>query len=435
MSIELFNEKQKTAYNAVMTGQNIYLGGLGGVGKSFVLNILRELLGGNAVFLAPTGIAALNIKGATIHSTFSLPIGVCNKYARNKVSDKTRELFQDGLIKTIVIDEISMVRADVFAAIDQQLRLIKRKNIPFGGLQIVTVGDFGQLSPVVKSQGGEADAFSEEFDSPFCFTTEAWSAANLTHIELTDIIRQSDFELIGHLQKIHARVDGFRESIEYFNDNCLLSTKMNDGVDPDDIEEGATFLTTTNSDAQAINEQSYASLDGVEEVYTGKLFGGFKERPAPDRLKIKIGTKVMITANDNSYKNGEVGYVSEMGKDYIEVMIDEYTVHRVKPYRWAEYEYKRNAVGSLFMEEKASFIQYPIKHGYAITIHKSQGSTLEKAIINIPRAFAHGQTYVALSRVKTLEGITLTTKLAASDIIFNKDVKDFYEGKFNNLLT
>jgi len=313
--------------------------------------------------------------------------------------------------------------------------LIKRKNVPFGGVQIIAVGDFGQLSPVVNNRGGEADVFNQEFSSPFCFTTDAWSAANLTHIELTDIIRQTDAELIGHLQNIHSKVDGYKASLNYFNDNCLLDYKMKKGVDPDDIEDGATFLTTTNKDAQAINEQAYSSLEGVEQVYKGTLFGGFRERPAPDYLALKVGTKVMITANDQSYRNGEIGYVSEMGKTFIEVMIDEDTVHRVIPYRWAEFEYKRNAEGNLYMEEKASYIQFPIKHGYAITIHKSQGCTLEKAIINIPRAFAHGMTYVALSRVKTLEGITLTTKLAPSDIIFDKQVGEFYAGKFNNLLT
>jgi ATP-dependent exoDNAse (exonuclease V) alpha subunit len=434
MSVEMFNEKQKLAYDYIKAGKNVHLGGLGGCGKSFVLNVLRKEMGGNAVFLAPTGIAALNIEGATIHSTFALPMGVCNEYARNKVGKKTKELFEDSIVRTIVIDEISMVRADVFAAIDNILRLIKRKNVPFGGIQIVVVGDFGQLSPVVKSYGGEAEAFNEEFSSPYCFTTDSWSAANMTHIELTEIIRQSDATMIQHLQNIHSRVDGFRDSINYFNDNCLLNIKMKSGIDPDDIEEGSTFLTTTNRDAQAINEQAYESLEGDERTYKGKLFGGFRERPAPDYLKLKIGTKVMITGNDSTYKNGEIGYVSEMGNDFIEVMISEDVVHRVLPYRWAEYEYKRNAEGSLYMDEKASYIQFPIKHGYAITIHKSQGCTLEKAVINIPNAFAHGQTYVALSRVKTLEGITLTTKLAPTDIIFDQDVRDFYAGKFNNLL-
>jgi len=434
MSIDLFNEKQLTSYELILSGKNVHLGGLGGVGKSFVLNLLREIISSRSVFLAPTGIAALNIKGATIHSTFGLPMGVCNAYARNNVSKKVKDLFEDDQIKTIVIDEISMTRSDVLAAIDQKLRLIKRKNIPFGGVQIVAVGDFGQLSPVVKS-GSEGDAFRQEFSSPFCFTTESWSAANLTHIELTDIIRQSDAELIGHLQNIHSKVDGYKESLNYFNDNCLLDYKMKRGVDPDDIEDGATFLTTTNKDAQVINDEAYASLDGVERVYKGAVFKGFKERPAPEYLKLKIGTKVMISANDSSYKNGEIGYVSEMGNDYVEVMIDENTVHRIIPYRWAEYEYKKNPEGVLVMEEKASYIQFPIKHGWAITIHKSQGCTLEKAIINIPRAFAHGMTYVALSRVKTLEGITLTTKLSPSDVIFDQDVRDFYAGKFNNLLT
>lgn len=434
MSIELFNEKQRLAYDLILDGKNVHLGGNAGVGKSFVLNVLREKLGERAVFVAPTGIAALNIKGATVHSTFGIPIGVCTKYVRNQVSKKTRELFEDDLIKVVFVDEISMVRSDVFEAMDNKLRLIKRKNIPFGGVQIVVVGDFGQIAPVVNNRGGEADAFYEEFDSPFCFTTDAWSAANMNHVELTEIIRQNDVTLIKHLQKIHSKKDGYKDSLKYFNDNCLLDYKMKKGIDPDDIEDGATFLTTTNKDAQTINEQSYEALEGVEKVYKGTLFGGFRERPAPDQLKLKIGTKVIISANDASYKNGEVGYVSEMGKSFIEVMIDEDTIHRVVPYRWAEFEYKRNAEGNLYMEEKASYIQFPIKHGYAITIHRAQGITLEKAIINIPRAFCHAQTYVALSRVKTLEGITLTTKLSPSDIIFDKQVGEFYAGKFNNLL-
>lgn len=438
MSKELFNEKQTIAYDSIMAGNNVHLGGLGGCGKSFVLNVLREELGDRAVFLAPTGIAALNISGATIHSTFSLPLGVCNKFVRNKVSDKLKELFQDDMIKTIFIDEISMVRADMFAAIDQLLRLVKRKNIPFGGIQLVVVGDFGQLSPVLKSYGGEAEAFREEFDSEFCFTTEAWSGANMQHIELTEIIRQSDEKMISHLQKIHSKLDGYQDSLKYFNENCLLSNKIESGVDFDDIEESATFLTTTNKDAEIINEESYSNLDGEERLYKGKVYGSFRERPAPEFLNLKIGTKVMITANaqldKGDYRNGEVGYVSDMTKDCIDVMISEEKTHRVKIHTWVEYEYKRGESGSLEMKEKSRYVQFPIKYGYAITIHKSQGCTLDKAIINIPRAFAHGQTYVALSRVKTIEGITLVDKIAPSDIIFSKDVRDFYDGKFNNIL-
>lgn len=434
MSIEMLNEKQRLAYDEVMKGRNTYIGGLGGKGKSFLLNVLRQQLGNKAVFLAPTGIAALNIKGATIHSTFSLPLGVCNKYVRNKVSKKLASLFSDDLIKTIFIDEISMVRADVFAAMDNLLRLVKRKNVPFGGIQIVDVGDFGQLSPVVKSYGGEADAFREEFDSPFCFTTDSWSSANFNHIELEQPMRQSDAIMLHHLENIHTRKEGFVDSLKYFNDNCLLKNKLKMGFDDDDIEDSAAFLCTTNKDAEAINEASYRSLDGKEFVYKAVNYGRFRERPAPEELKLKIGTKVMITANDSNYHNGEIGYVSELGRDFINVMVDENTTYMIVPFRWVEYEYKRNGSGDLVMDEKASYKQFPIKHGYALTIHKSQGCTLEKAVINIPRAFAHGQTYVALSRVKTLEGITLIEKLTPSDIIFDSDVADFYAGKFNNVL-
>lgn len=434
MSVEMLNEKQRIAYDRVLKGGNTYIGGLGGKGKSFLLNVMREELGSKAIFLAPTGIAALNIRGATIHSTFSLPLGVCNKYVRNKVSKKLEELFKDDLIKTIFIDEISMVRADTFAAMDNLLRLVKRKNIPFGGLQIVAVGDFGQLSPVVKSFGNEAEVFKEEFDSPFCFTTESWSSADMQHIELEQPMRQSDAEMLHHLEMIHTRKVGFDESLKYFNDNCLLSNKLKNGFDDDDIEDSATFLCTTNKDAERINEESYRSIEGKESVYKATNNGKFRERPAPEQLKLKIGTKVMITANDVNYHNGEIGYVSELGKDYINVMVDEHTTYRIVPFRWTEYEYKRNAEGNLIMDEKASYKQFPIKHGYAITIHKSQGCSLNKAVINIPRAFCHGQVYVALSRVRTLAGITLTEKIAPSDIIFDRDVDDFYAGKFNNVL-
>lgn len=434
MSIELFNKKQRIAWDAVLSGQNVYIGGLGGVGKSFLLNSIRQYLGDRAVFLAPTGIAALNIRGSTLHSTFSLPLGVCTTNHQNKVSSKTQALFEDDVVKTIVIDEISMVRADVLACIDNKLRLIKRKNIPFGGIQIVVVGDFGQLSPVVKNYGNEANVFFNNFDSPYCFTTDTWSASNFININLTEVIRQSDEELIGHLQKIHSRSEGFRDSIEYFNDNCLLDNKLRRGVDPDELEEMATFLTTTNKSANAINEDNYESLEGEEEIYHGRVFGDFREEPAPKVLKLKIGTKVMITANDETYHNGEIGYVSEMGRDYIDVMVDENNTHRVKPFTWINNEYRRASNGGLILEEKGKYTQFPIKHGYALTIHKSQGCTLDNAIIHIPKAFCHGQTYVALSRVKTLEGITLIEKLAPSDVIFDKEVADFYSGKYNNVL-
>jgi ATP-dependent exoDNAse (exonuclease V) alpha subunit len=427
-----FKVKQELAYNAVVNeGKNVYIGGPGGVGKSFTIDKIREALKGSAIFLAPTGIAALNIMGATIHGTFSLPLGVCTKYVRSKVSDKLRSLLSDDLVKTIIIDEISMVRADVFQTIDEHCRLAKRKNVPFGGLQIVVVGDFGQLSPVLKSYGNEAEAFYEQgFKSPFCFTTDAWKAARFEHIELDEIVRQNDEELISNLQKIRGRTEYFESAIQYFNDNCFFNSK-----DQDDISEEATFLCTTNKNADRINEAEYNALEGDEEVYWAKLEGSFRERPAPQKLNLKIGTKVMITANDETYFNGEIGYVCEMDKDYIDVAIDENTVHRVQKFEWVEREYKRGKNGGLELEEKGKYKQFPLKHGYALTIHKSQGCTLENAVIDLGYgAFAHGQTYVALSRVKTLKGITLMKKIANKDIIYDTDVRDFYAGKYNGVL-
>ncbi|MDX1532686.1 MAG: AAA family ATPase [Nitrosopumilaceae archaeon] len=432
MSVELLNEKQTLGYDLIVNqGKNVYVGGPGGVGKSFLVDCIRDELAETALFLAPTGIAALNIMGATIHSTFSLPLGVCTKYHRSKISSKLHSLLSDDLVRTIVIDEISMVRADVFQTLDEHCRLAKRKNVPFGGLQIVVVGDFCQLSPVLKTYGNEAEAFYDEgFTSPFAFSTDAWSAANFQHIELDEIIRQKDETMISNLQNIRKRTENVFDSIKFFNDKCFFKDK-----DEDDVSDEATFLCTTNKNANQINEEEYRLVEGKEKVYHGVVKGSFREEPAPRYLPLKVGTKVMITANDETYFNGEIGYVAEMTDDYIDVAVDENTIHRVKKYEWIEQEYIRDSSGRLGLKEKGKYSQFPLKHGYALTIHKSQGCTLDNAIIDLGYgAFAHGQTYVALSRVKTLKGVTLTKKIIAKDIIFDQDVRDFYDGKYSNIL-
>lgn len=415
------NEKQKVAMQKVISGENIFLSGPGGVGKSYLVKHIMDKFSESTVLLAPTGIAALNIGGSTIHSTFKFPFSVLTKKNHSKVHDKVHELFgPDGPVRRIIIDEISMVRADIFEAIDQNLRRARRANIPFGGIQIIVVGDFYQLPPVVTNK--DKKIFYEYYDSQFAFGGNAWSQGDFEYIELDEIMRQSDLEFIDHLQTVRQKKDGITSSLSFFNN---IGMKNTEGL----LEYDPVFLCSVNKAADLVNQENYEALDEKERTFKGSISGKFDSRPSPEWLKLKYATKVIFTANTDDFKNGETGYVVGFVGDKIQVL-KESTEEEilVEKFRWEEREYTSSNDGSLGSYPIGSYEQYPLKQGWAVTIHKSQGMTLENAVIDLGRgAFTSGQTYVALSRIRTLDGLGLIRNIRASDIIVDKEIKEFYD--------
>lgn len=415
------NVKQREAMKKVMSGNNVYISGPGGVGKSYLINKIMAAFEDSTILLAPTGIAALNIGGATIHSTFKFPLGVMGSTQKNRVNDKVRDLFdKNGPVRRIVVDEVSMVRGDMFQAMDIQLRKARRLNVPFGGLQVIVVGDFYQLPPVVTNR--EKSVYMAEHSSPYAFEGEAWSEADFEYFELDEIMRQSDEVMIDNLQKIRQKANGFDQSVSFFNHHARQNTS-------DIIEEDPVFLCTTNRSADLINEDNYSLIDEQERVFIGEQTGKVSAKPSPEHLKLKFGTKVIFTANcGDEFRNGEVGYVTGFAGDRIEVTKEstEATVF-VERFKWEERDYTTSN-GSVQSYPIGTYKQYPLKHGYAVTIHKSQGMSLDHAVIDWGRgAFCHGQAYVALSRLRTLEGLGMIGQMTTNDVIVDREVTEFYE--------
>ena len=413
------NEKQQAAIQNVVSGRNLYISGPGGVGKSFLIRSLVDKFSDSTVVLAPTGIAALNIGGSTVHSAFRLPTAMLTKQHWGRPSDKAEELFgKSSPVKRIILDEVSMNRADVFTTIDQQLRRIRRTNIPFGGIQMICVGDFYQLPPVVTNH--EKKAFTALYDSAFAFGSETWSASNFEHIELTENMRQSDETFRMHLGRIRTKSKGYQESIRFFNENA---TKNKEAV----YESGPIFLCTVNRVADEINQHHYNELDGQEHVFMAKKTGEFKAEPSPWELKLKYGTKLIFTCNKPDFRNGEIGYFLDVVGDKILVLKEDETEVLVEVNKWENKEYEVNG-DSLDTKTTGSYTQFPVKHAWAVSIHKSQGLTLDHVVVDWGRgAFCAGQSYVALSRLRTLEGLAMTSPMSGSDIIVDPEVQEFYK--------
>lgn len=417
----ILNEKQNSAILAVSQGKNVFLSGSGGVGKSVTVRKIIEMFNTSTVVMAPTGIAALNIGGMTIHSAFKLGHKILLKSDANKINPKTEQLFSTSSpVKRIIIDEISMVRSDILRIIDLQLRKIRRNNRPFGGLQIIVVGDFYQLPPVLTDN--EKDVFNTEYDSPYCFSTETWAECDFEYIELDQVMRQTDLEMINHLNAIRQKDDNYKESVDFFNKYGVANAQ--DVLDTDPV-----FLCSTNKSAMQINTRNYSECEGEEKVFVGSRSTDFKgELPVPQELELKFGAKVIIVANSPDYKNGQIGYVTKFIGSKVQVLIEDTEEYiYIDSHTWEQVEYSVKE-GVLTRDVIGTYRQLPIKLAWAITVHKAQGQTIPNAIIDMGwGAFAHGQLYVALSRVKSMQGFGLIKNIKYTDVIVDKDVREFYD--------
>jgi ATP-dependent exoDNAse (exonuclease V) alpha subunit len=401
----------------------LFITGSAGTGKSTLLNHFRENTSKNIVVLAPTGIAALNVGGQTIHSFFKLPIGVVTAESIEKA--KRKDLYQ--AIDSIVIDEISMVRADVIDGIDYFMRVNGRdKKKPFGGAQVIFMGDLFQLPPVVSSIE-ESNLFSTFYQTPYFFSAAVFQKLQLRIIRLHKIFRQSDAAFIELLQAIRTN-----SAQPYHLD------MINDRYKPDftpDEEDFYVTLTATNELANNINVERLTTLKAQPKSFTGVIEGKFdrKNLPADEHLQLKKGAQVMFVKNDQHKRwvNGTIGKVREILSDSVKVEVEKDGLRKVMTAERVDWEILKYDFDSqtkqIFSEPAGVFTQFPLRLAWAVTIHKSQGKTFDKVMIDLGMrgAFAHGQLYVALSRCRSLDGIVLKSKITPRDVIVDRRIVEF----------
>lgn len=418
------NDKFKEALNAVESGKNLFITGKAGTGKSTLLKVIRDSLTQNYVVLAPTGVAAVNIGGQTIHSFFGFRPDITVEKVLRRKHPRNPDVYEN--LEVLIIDEISMVRADLLDCVNTFLTMHgPEKGRPFGGVQLVFIGDLYQLPPIVTYR--EKEIFSEMYTSPYFFDSKAFSETEFKIIELIKIYRQTEQEFIDILNAVR------NKSID---DNLLfsLNKRVDFNFDPDPAE-GYIELVTINAKAQDINNRRLKVLVGKMYSYEGIIDGDFDERsyPAPHVLDLKIGAQVMMTSNDSKGRwfNGTVGIIDKIQEkndgNYIFVKLENGEIFLVEPNKWEMYKFSFDRLSQKITSEIAgSFTQYPLMLSWAVTIHKSQGKTFNKVIVDMGTgAFAHGQTYVALSRCTTLSGLVLRVPIEKRHVILDQRVVNF----------
>ena len=419
-----FNPQFQRALDLMeQTQKNVFVTGRAGTGKSTLLNYFCDHTGKKAVILAPTGVAAVNVGGQTIHSFFGFKPDVTLSAIRKKNRDEKKNIYRK--LKTIVIDEISMVRADILDCVDKFLRLNgPDEKLPFGGVQMIFIGDLYQLPPVVT--GHEREIFREHYATPYFFSAKVFQDLDWEFVELEKIYRQKNDDFIRLLNAIRNRT-------VTDNDLVLLNQRLdpNFAAPPDDFY---IYLTTTNELADRLNEEQLAKLPGRARSVCGIIEGDFGGQYLPTALELKLkkGAQIMLLNNDSSgrWVNGTVGKMmgtkkDEEGQDVILARLDNGTKVEITPYTWEIFHfYLKN--GELTSKSVGSFTQFPVRLAFAVTIHKSQGKTFERAIIDVGKGtFAHGQMYVALSRCTTLEGIVLMKPIRKNHILMDWQVVKF----------
>lgn len=419
------------------TSRSIFLTGKAGTGKTTFLNDFVKKTRKKFVVLAPTGIAAINAGGTTIHSMFGLPLRTflptydrVDENIANNISDLTGHFKyrRDKLkllreVEIIIIDEVSMLRADVLDMIDFSLRHIRRNTQPFGGVQMLFIGDLYQLPPVVRDE----HVLSSFYESPFFFNAKALENHNLITIELNKVYRQTDESFLNILNAIR---DGNRSEIDFE----ALNKRYIPGFEPKD--EAYVYLCSHNRMADEINRKRIDELPGKLYKYRAKIFGDFKENQYPNEevLELKVGAQVMFIRNDSTdkkYFNGKLAQITSLDEDEIWVRPEGGGEDfKLKKESWEQKKYTLGPDKSIQEEVLGSYEQFPIRLAWAVTIHKSQGLTFDRLIIDAGKSFASGQVYVALSRCRTLEGIVLKSEITP-EVIFSDGRISTFQGETN----
>ena len=411
------------------TGVSLFLTGKAGTGKTTFLRYIVQTTSKRAVVLAPTGVAAVNAQGSTIHSFFGLPLcpylpDVPELKTEYQMPERYRRIKRDKerIIKTLdllIIDEISMVRADLLDAVDMSLRRLRHSDQPFGGVQLLMIGDAHQLSPVVTES--ERPYLQRVYPSPYFFHSKALQKLPYITIELQEIYRQEDQRFIELLNAVREQ----RLSQEML---FQLNGRVGARAGEDWIR-----LTTHNAQADTINEEKMAALPTEEHIFEADIRGDYPESlyPAATELHLKVGARMMFLRNDpeGQFYNGKIATVSEIHPEMILLADDQGNELTVSRMVWENLQYSLDeANGEIKQEVAGSFSQFPLRPAWAITIHKSQGLTFEHVIIDAGAAFAFGQVYVALSRCRSLEGISLSRPITPSVLFQEADVAAFHAG-------
>lgn len=423
------------------TGCNIFLTGKAGTGKTTFLQHTKETTAKKSVVVAPTGVAAINAGGMTIHSFFQLPIGTFVPLTRlNNFPDQSRAIYSHGdllrkihinsqkrkliqQLELLIIDEVSMVRADVMDAVDAVLRHIRKNHRqPFGGVQVLMIGDLYQLPPVVPEE--EKPLLAEYYENAYFFSAKVFQKASMVNLVLDKIYRQSNEKFISLLNKIR------HNTMKDEDLNLLNSYFRSDFIPP----PGENYITLCSHHykANAINEQELAKLPGETFEFPAVIEGDFNENAAPaDRtLILKNGAQIMFIRNDKGeekrYFNGKIGIISNINKQEIWIKFPgEEGEYLLEKEEWENIRYSLDdSTGRIIEKELGTFTQYPIRLAWAITIHKSQGLTFERAVIDAGDSFTSGQAYVAFSRLKSLKGLILRTRIREDSIISDKVINE-----------
>lgn len=424
------------------TDKNIFLTGKAGSGKTTFLKTVKQNCNKNMILLAPTGVAATNAGGTTIHSFFQLPLDIflpgtrlpsqpTHFYNEDTLAGKInlpvekRELLQQ--IELIIIDEISMVRADLLDIVDVLLRSYRQQpQLVFGGVQMVFIGDLYQLPPIVKNE--DWYHLKQSYNSPFFFSAHVLKNMPLLVIELQKIYRQTDPIFVDLLNNI-------RSNCCTVADISLLNSKYITTFSPSGI--CPITLTTHNRKADEINEEQLSALEAKTHVFEALITGSFpdKNSPADKLLRLKEGAQVILIKNDigqqRKYFNGKLGFVEKIQQDVIHIRFADNTLIALERETWGNVRYTYNTAKHTINKEQAgTFQQFPVRLAWAITIHKSQGLTFEKALIDAGESFSPGQVYVALSRLTSLNGLTLTSKIHPAAISVDHRIVEYFKPNY-----
>ncbi len=430
------NERLQLAFDYIsFTGRNVFLTGKAGTGKTTFLKRLQSLSPKRMIVTSPTGVAAVNAGGVTLHSFFQLPLGPQTPDSQAENEHKYSKIKIDIIrsLELLVIDEISMVRADLLDSVDKVLRRFRRSKQPFGGVQLLLIGDMQQLSPVVRPE--DEEILKPYYSTYYFFGSLAWQKTSYVCIELNQIFRQTDNEYISILNAI-------RSGVADQNTLQRLNTRYIPNYQPDKDDDVVT-LVTTNAQAERINSLHLLELDTDKQTFDAEVIGDFPESsfPVEKKLTLKVGSVVMFLKNDTGeerkFFNGKIGRITGFDPDGVKVKCkDSDEDIFVKPMRWENNKYTIDPVTKEIKEENVgTFTQIPLKTAWAVTIHKSQGLTFDRLLLNASHSFAHGQVYVALSRCRTLEGLVLLQPLNAADVISDPTIQNFAQDVENNIPT